>query len=101
MPDPTMPPLPDTRPPSSVRRSVRIHRENDRTALFVDDLNIANTVVDADVSLHPTGPPEVTLRMIPGVIYLDSDLADIGVDDATHAALLKLGWTPPARLARS
>ena len=95
MPDQTMPPPPDTRPTSSVRRAVRIHQEDSKVAMFVDDLDVASTVMRADIALRP-GVAEIELKLIPGLFELDIDHADVAIDVATRAVLLKLGWTPPA-----
>lgn len=95
MTDQTMPPLPDAPPSFRVRRPVRIHQEDGRTAMFVDDLDVASTVMGADIGLRP-GVAEISLKLIPGLFELDVDQAAIDVDDATRAVLLKLGWTPPA-----
>ncbi|MFI6304302.1 hypothetical protein ACIBCH_20725 [Amycolatopsis thailandensis] len=96
----TMPPFPDAPPTSFVRREVRIHQRNGHTALFVDDLDIANTAFNVDISLGKgSTPTEVTVQLLPGALALEGADVVVKVDAATHAALLKLGWTPPGMSA--
>ncbi|HEY3479684.1 MAG TPA: hypothetical protein VGL02_12375, partial [Streptomyces sp.] len=76
-------------------RSVRIDQEGGRGAVFVDDLDIAAAVTAATVDIKAGHLPEVTFALLPGQFAFIGDTAVLKVDDTTHAALLKLGWTPP------
>lgn len=74
---------------------VHIHRKPGETTTFhVDGLDIANAATGLDIHMRGPGIPEITVRMLPGELELDSEAA-VRVDERTYAALLVLGWTPP------
>lgn len=62
-------------------------------SVVVDDTNIANAVTGLTVHTTPGRVTEAEVRLVVAETEFD---AIVGVDDRTRAALLALGWTPPA-----
>lgn len=80
--------------------NIEIRRDADTTVVRVDGKDMAPGL--ASLSLH-MGPDHALLTIQPGIfltrtgellgVYLD---ADVVIADETKAALMWLGWTPPA-----
>lgn len=63
-------------------------------SLKLGDVDLSNETMGASVRIRAGRVPVVTVEMLPGRLAADV-LAEVHVDQATRAALIELGWTPP------
>ncbi len=67
-------------------------------SIVFDGVDIANAVTAVRVHSEPGRWPEAEVRLLVAETEFE---AVVGVDDNTRAALIKLGWTPPAESERT